>query len=917
MAPKLAVLLLFLGAVATAIYLAIRLHLFGLRNRHGLGAFLSGLTLILCALLWQVMTLNPSYTDWFVPGAYTVAVIVQALVAALGVFLCGAGIVRHDQYWREERRNLLRREQLLSLLENLQHDARQPYQLLELLNISLREIVTQMPESCGAIFFTNRTRRQFVLTAWLGLAKDEIASLEHYPLERNIVSQAVNSAEPLIAPGFDFIEPDGSLRPSRFAAVLVLPLVAGMEQIGGLVLFSTVTRRFNRDDARILTPVTEWLAERIRATRLSRELTAIRTERDRLSAQFQALHDRVGAAISSLNAPDPLGAFCRSLVGLFESGSVHICSMRSDRMEFLSHSGPIGELSQSYQTALIEAIDRKKPLLINQESTDESGRDRIVASTLVVPLGENHPASAILLRRDAGTIVIADPSMHTVELLSRMAALAVDFVEVRHRSLSQRTGFERIMRLLNPAGADEGDSPEWFVRELQPAFPPSTGFLVLAAGSDAKYRAVHAVNMDDALVSELVIRTTEGKIDPAQSGQTNHIVGGKADIGRWLELFHLANRQILSRIIGSDLEHTLIGVCPLRGAGGLQTILIVARNVSERSRDEYARLLTLACALYGFRSLLAQKRMPQAITSGKTVAEDTASSSEPSTEIATGVSQVLARAHISGDLYMIAGRPREIHARLQPAGAVKLEESLVMTLVETALDGFSAGATDDDVITLSLYQDQSHVYLDFSRHRRHFPPVEQVAGFASYRHIKDARSDAFSQAVLAPLASLAGREVWYATDLESPSPTFLSFKLPKKQGPEVQKPALPVNSTPRILVIDDQPVILDLVSAMCQTIGYSADCARSGEIGLQLAGEHDYTLVLVDLAMPGLSGLEVARLLHRRKPDLPVIVMTGWEASLDRTALADAGIVEVLYKPFRIEQLGDLLKSLAGPRPTR
>lgn len=914
MAPKLAVLFLFFGAVATAIYIAIRLKLFDLRNRHGLGAFLSGVSLIVAALIWQGVTLSSSYSDWFVPRAYAAAMIIQAIVAALGVFLCGVGIVRHDRHWHEERRNILRREQLLSLLENLQHDARQPYQLLELLNITLREIVTQMPESGGAIFFTNRTRRQFVLTASLGLAKDEIASLEHYPLERNIVSQAVSSAEPLIAPGFDFIEPDGSLRPSRFSAILVLPLVAGMEQIGALVLFSTVPKRFNRDDARILTPVTEWLAERIRATRLTRELTSIRSERDRLSAQFQALHERVGGAISSLNAPDPLGAFCRSLVGLFESSSVHICSIRSDRMEFLSHSSPIGELTQSYQTALIEAIDRKKPLLINQESTDESGRDRVVASTLVVPLGENHPTSAVLLRRDAGTILIADPSMHTVDLLSRMAGLAVDFVDVRHRSLSQRTGFERIMRLLSPEEVDKGDSPEWFVRELQPAFPPSTGFLVLAGGGDSRFRAVHAVNMDDTLVSGLAIGSAEGKIDPAQPSQTNYAVGGKIEIGRWLDRFEPANRQILSRIVGADLEHTLIGICPLRSADGPQTVVIVARNVGERSRDEYARLLTLACALYGFRYLMSQKRTLSPMKLETVPDRKIGAPPESDAEISASVSQVLARTHISGDLFMIAGRPREIHARLLPAGKVALAEFLVTTLVESALDGFSAGATEEDVITLSLYQDSSHVYLDFSRHRRHFPAVEQVSAFASYRHVTDVRADAFSRAVLAPLS---GGEVWYAADLESPSPNYLSFKLPKKRALENQKPVRPVTRVPRILVIDDQPVILDLVSAMCQTIGYSADCARSGEIGLQLASENDYALVLADLAMPGLSGLEVARLLHRRNPDLPVVVMTGWEASLDRAALVDAGIVEVLYKPFRIEQLGDLLKSAAGPRPTR
>ena len=910
MAPKLAILILVVGSIAGAAYLAIRLDFLSLRNRRGLGLFAGGLSLVTVALIWQVLSQSAGYPDWFVPKAYAAAVVLQALAAAGGVLLVVAGIVAHDRFWHDERRAVLRREQLLALLENLQHDARQPYQLLELLNITLGEVGRQLPNSCGAILFSNRGRRQFMLTSSLGLSKEEIAALEQYPLDRNIVSQAVNMAEPLIAPGFDFIGHDGSSKPSRFHSAMVLPLVAGMEQIGALILFSEIPRRFDRGDAQVLTPVTEWLAERIRATRLTRELTSVKADRDRLSVQLGALHERIGAAVSSLSAPDPLGAFCRSLAGLFDSGSVHVCAIRSGRVEFLSHSQPIGELSQSYQTALIEAIDRKKPLLINQESSDDTGRDRVVASTLVVPLGDQYPLSAILLRRESGPVVVTDPTMQTVELVSRLTSLAVEYVELRNRSLTQRSGFDRIMHLLDPNRLPAEAGAEWFVSELKSAFPPSTGFVVLDSGSDRRFRAVHAVQLDDALVSGLAIGDSEDPIAIRAGNPSPTIVAGRTEIDRWLDQFSPANRQPLAGLVGTDRERSLIALCPLRSANGHQLVLIFARNVSEQSRDEFARLLTLACALYGFRSLLAAPRdIAEPIPTAE-ITEFTPPETPVGTRLSDCVSRFMTRTRISGDLYMVAGRPREIHTRLASASEIALAESYAIRLVESALQELVSAAGDEDVITVSLYQDADFVYLDLSRHRRHLQPVDRVSEFAKYRPISGVLHSHMSQSLR---SASGGGVVSVATDEQESSPSYLSFKIPKRTT-NLPSPIVEPSGPPRILVIDDQPVILDLVAAMCQTVGYTADCARSGEVGLQLAARQRYSLVLVDLAMPGLSGLEVARLLKRQSPQVPVVIMTGWEATLDRNVLSEAGVVEILYKPFRIEQLSDLLKSSAGSR---
>ncbi len=111
------------------------------------------------------------------------------------------------------------------------------------------------------------------------------------------------------------------------------------------------------------------------------------------------------------------------------------------------------------------------------------------------------------------------------------------------------------------------------------------------------------------------------------------------------------------------------------------------------------------------------------------------------------------------------------------------------------------------------------------------------------------------------------------------------------------------------------PVILDLIAAMSQSMGYEVAVASSGPEGIALARRQRFTLVLTDLAMPGMSGLEVAAEIRKLQPDTPIVLVTGWEVTTDRAQLEEAGIVRVLYKPFRIEQLTEIIRSAVQISP--
>jgi CheY-like chemotaxis protein len=120
-----------------------------------------------------------------------------------------------------------------------------------------------------------------------------------------------------------------------------------------------------------------------------------------------------------------------------------------------------------------------------------------------------------------------------------------------------------------------------------------------------------------------------------------------------------------------------------------------------------------------------------------------------------------------------------------------------------------------------------------------------------------------------------------------------------------------------LLAIDDQSVILDLIAAMGQSLGYEVQTASTGEEGLKLAEAGRFDVILTDLALPGISGLEVARRISRVQPNVPIILVTGWATEMGAEERRRAGIREVLYKPFRIEQLTALVQSLIpSPAPS-
>ena len=106
----------------------------------------------------------------------------------------------------------------------------------------------------------------------------------------------------------------------------------------------------------------------------------------------------------------------------------------------------------------------------------------------------------------------------------------------------------------------------------------------------------------------------------------------------------------------------------------------------------------------------------------------------------------------------------------------------------------------------------------------------------------------------------------------------------------------------RILVVDDEPQIRRALGINLKARGYEVDLAETGEEALTLAARHHPDLVIVDLGLPGIDGVEVIRGL-RGWMSAPIIVLSVRESEGDKVEALDAGADDYVTKPFGVDEL--------------
>jgi two-component system, OmpR family, response regulator RegX3 len=109
--------------------------------------------------------------------------------------------------------------------------------------------------------------------------------------------------------------------------------------------------------------------------------------------------------------------------------------------------------------------------------------------------------------------------------------------------------------------------------------------------------------------------------------------------------------------------------------------------------------------------------------------------------------------------------------------------------------------------------------------------------------------------------------------------------------------------TGRVLVVDDDPGILEVVAYSLTSEGFEVETVRDGATALEQAMEETHDLVILDLMLPGLSGTEVCRRLRAERRTMPILMLTAKDAELDRVLGLELGADDYVTKPFSQAEL--------------
>ncbi len=118
----------------------------------------------------------------------------------------------------------------------------------------------------------------------------------------------------------------------------------------------------------------------------------------------------------------------------------------------------------------------------------------------------------------------------------------------------------------------------------------------------------------------------------------------------------------------------------------------------------------------------------------------------------------------------------------------------------------------------------------------------------------------------------------------------------------------------KIVIIDDEPEICKAVTEYLNDVGYSAFYALNGEDGLKVIEKEFPRLILLDIGLPGMDGIQIMREINSRFPHVAVIVLSGHKDNETVAKMIELGACEYITKPINLETLANqFIKDIIGP----
>jgi two-component system, OmpR family, copper resistance phosphate regulon response regulator CusR len=114
----------------------------------------------------------------------------------------------------------------------------------------------------------------------------------------------------------------------------------------------------------------------------------------------------------------------------------------------------------------------------------------------------------------------------------------------------------------------------------------------------------------------------------------------------------------------------------------------------------------------------------------------------------------------------------------------------------------------------------------------------------------------------------------------------------------------------KVLIVEDEPKVAQFIKAGLEENGYEAEIAFDGNMGLRLAINHAFDIILLDINLPGMNGYSVCRQMRAAGSQIPIIMLTAFSTTDDKLEGFDAGADDYLPKPFEFKELLARMRAL-------
>lgn len=435
-----------------------------------------------------------------------------------------------------------------------------------------------------------------------------------------------------------------------------------------------------------------------------------------------------------------------------------------------------------------------------------------------------------------------------------------------------------------------------------------------------------AADSPEGLSSESLHRRADGSTFPVELRARTASIDGKRFIAvtiRDISERHRAAEHISAALAeavrASRLKSEFVATMshelrtPMQGVIGMNELILATplterqRECAETVRDSAQALLETINAILDFSKLEAGKIELETLTFDPATVLNGALGIVRGT--LHGKQLVLAAETVGAVPSCLRGDPARLRQVLVNllGNSVKFTERGVVNVTMTS------AREDESGVQLAFTVSDTGIGISAEARTRLFQPFVQGDGSTTRRF----GGSGLGLSISRQLVELMGGKIWLRDDV-GPGATFcFTVRFERAQtledsdaaggGGEPNGLAPSSESRPRLLLVEDNALVRRVIGFQLEELGHAVDVVDGGRAALAAAGDNVYDLILMDMRMPDLDGLEVTRRLRLSERDrerrATIVALTANTLEADRAACRDAGMDDFLNKPLRIEEL--------------